>query len=68
MNRSPKYLSGAGEKMAQQLGILAALVQDPGLVLSTGTPGTLTYSTPQAPYAHGAQTGSRRHAHANTRT
>lgn len=43
MNKSPKYLSGAGEKMAQQLGILAALVQDPGLVLSTGTPGTLTY-------------------------
>lgn len=38
MNKSPKYLSGAEEKMAQQLGILAALIQDPGLVLSTATP------------------------------
>lgn len=68
MNKSPKYFSGAGEKMAQQLGILAALIQDPGLVLSTRTPGTLTYWTPQELYARGAQTAGSMHASTQTQT
>lgn len=56
-------LNGAGEKKAQQLEILAALIQDVGLALSTVTSGTLTHWPAQALHACGTQSDKQAHTH-----